>query len=233
MTKFEDHLWREFVREHGNDLAQLNRPTTGHTLRRPRLVAGAGLSLAGGATALALVLTVTSAPPAFAVTRNQNGSVTVTIRSAAGIAGANAKLGQLGIRAQVAATAPAGCQLAHAAAEQAASQQTAARSVATPSGTGNAIAQWTVNPTAIAASQTVVLTPPAGNSGTSSAGNSGTSGNSGSGGVTPPPAGNSGMSPAGNSGTGGNSGSGGVGQTWTCWSPAGAVARSGNPAGNS
>ncbi len=55
-SKFEDHLWREFVREHGDDLAQLNRPATGHALRRPRLVAATGLGLVGGATALALVL---------------------------------------------------------------------------------------------------------------------------------------------------------------------------------
>ena len=28
MSKFEDHLWREFVHEHGDDLAQLSRPAT-------------------------------------------------------------------------------------------------------------------------------------------------------------------------------------------------------------
>lgn len=208
-SKFEDHLWREFVREHGDDVAQLTRPTAGHHLPRPRLLVGGGVGLAGGATALALVLTAASAPPAFAVTRNHNGSVTVTIRSANGIAGANARLHQLGIKAQVAVTAPAGCQAISAAAQQAAPQQAApqqaaAQSVALPPGTGNAIAQWSINPTAIAASQTVVLTPPpVGNSGTSSAGNSGT-------------------------GTAGNSGnSGSSGQAWTCSSPAGAVARSG------
>ena len=43
MSKFEDHLWRELVREHGDDLAQLNRPTARHALtpRRDSLPAPA------------------------------------------------------------------------------------------------------------------------------------------------------------------------------------------------
>lgn len=99
MSKFEDHLWREFLHEHGDDLAQLNRPATRHTLRRPRLVAGAGLGLAGAATALALVLSATSAP-AFAVIRNPSGTVTVTINQIAGVSGANAELAALGVNAR-------------------------------------------------------------------------------------------------------------------------------------
>ena len=98
-SKFEDHLWREFVHEHGDGLAQLSRPAARHTLRRPRLVAGAGLCLAGGATALALILSATSAP-AFAVTRNSNGTVTVTINQIAGVSGANTDLAALGVNAR-------------------------------------------------------------------------------------------------------------------------------------
>jgi hypothetical protein len=101
MSKFEDHLWREVVHEHGDDLAQLSRPATRHTLRRPRLAAGLGLGLglAGGATALALILSATSAP-AFAVTRNSNGTVTVTINQIAGVSGANTELAALGVNAR-------------------------------------------------------------------------------------------------------------------------------------
>ena len=95
-SKFEDHLWREFVHEHGDGLAQLSRPAARHTLRRPRLVAGLGL--VGGATALALILTATSAP-SFAVTRNSNGTVTVTINQIAGVSGANTELAVLGVSA--------------------------------------------------------------------------------------------------------------------------------------
>jgi hypothetical protein len=225
MSKFEDHLWREFVREHGDVLALQNKLATGHALRTRELVAGAGLGLAGGITALALVLSATSTP-AFAVTRNPNGTVTVTIRSASGIAGANAELHQLGIRAQVMATAPAGCRAISATAQQAVPPGAPAQSVTLPRGTTNVIAQWTINPSALPARQSVVLTPPpAGNSGNSGAtGNSGTNraGNSGN-------SGSSGTNPAGNSG---NSGSAGGSQAWTCWSSAGhALARS--PAGNS
>ena len=38
MSRFEDHLWREFVREHGNALAQMSTPTAKR--RRPRAAAG-------------------------------------------------------------------------------------------------------------------------------------------------------------------------------------------------
>jgi hypothetical protein len=147
-NKFEDHLWREFVREHGDDLAQLSREVAGRSLRRPRLVAGAGLGLAGGAAALTLVLTATSATPAFAVTGNDNGTVTVTIKGTSGIAGANAKLRELGIRARVATTAPTGCTNI----VQPAAPATAA------GGTGTT-AQWTINPSSVTAKQTLVLTP--------------------------------------------------------------------------
>jgi hypothetical protein len=99
MSKFEDHLWREFVSEHGDDLAQLRRPATRHRLRTRGLVAGAGLGLAGGATALALVLSATSAP-AFAVTSNPNGTVTVTVNQIAGVSGANTELATLGVSAR-------------------------------------------------------------------------------------------------------------------------------------
>ena len=38
MSKFEDHLWREFVREHGDALAQMSTPTAKH--RRARAAVG-------------------------------------------------------------------------------------------------------------------------------------------------------------------------------------------------
>lgn len=110
MSRFEDHLWREFVHEHGDELANLTGSAGGHRLRRRQLIVGGAMGLAGGATALVLALSATSAPPAFAVTRNHNGTVTVTIRSPSGIAGANAELHRLGIRAKVELTGPAGCQ---------------------------------------------------------------------------------------------------------------------------
>jgi hypothetical protein len=72
MSKFEDHLWREFVREHGNTLAQMHTPTAKHVWRGPRLVAGTSLALAGIGAAVVFVLGATTTSPAFAVIRNHD-----------------------------------------------------------------------------------------------------------------------------------------------------------------
>lgn len=149
MSKFEDHLWREFVHEHGDDLAQLSRPATRHTLRRPRLVAGAGLGLAGGATALALILTATSAP-AFAVTRNPNGTVTVTINQIAGVSGANTELAALGVSA-TAVPIVQGCTAALQLLPEGSS------SAILPSPGSGPPQSVTIEPSAIPAGDTVVL----------------------------------------------------------------------------
>src|ERR1700753_2366411 len=102
MSKFEDHLWRAVTREHGDDLAQISRPAAERGHRPPAvLIAATGLGVAGVIAALAFVLGGPPTTAAFAVTRHDDGTVTVSIRRASGIAGANAKLRRLGIRAQV------------------------------------------------------------------------------------------------------------------------------------
>ena len=72
MSKFEDHLWREVVRQHGHDLepAPPSPPRVKPPLRRarPRVLAGTTLGLAAVGAALALVLGAASSSPAFAVT---------------------------------------------------------------------------------------------------------------------------------------------------------------------
>ncbi len=104
MSKFEDRLWRHLVREHGSDLAQMRRPAAKHAWRsRPRMLAGTTLGLAGIGTAAALLLGAASSSPAFAVTRNSDGTVSVSIDRLSGIAGANQKLASLGIRAKAVA----------------------------------------------------------------------------------------------------------------------------------
>ena len=109
MSKFEDRLWRQLVREHGSDLAQMRRPAAKHAWRsRPRMLAGTTLGLAGIGTAAALLLGAASSSPAFAVTRNSDGTVSVSIDRLSGIAGANQKLASLGIRAKAVAVG-AGC----------------------------------------------------------------------------------------------------------------------------
>jgi hypothetical protein len=98
MSKFSDHLWQDLVREHGAALAAGARQAPGghRLLRRPRALAGASLGVAGVGTALALVLGVLGSPPAYAVTTNGNGSVTVQLNEISSLPQANDKLASLG-----------------------------------------------------------------------------------------------------------------------------------------
>ncbi len=57
------------------------------------------VGLAGEGATVALVLGAASTSPAFAVTRHHDRTVTVWVKRSDGIAGANTKLHQLGIRA--------------------------------------------------------------------------------------------------------------------------------------
>ena len=112
MTKFTDNLWHDLAREHGPTLALADRPEPGRAplLRRPRVLAGSTLGLAGAGTALMLALGPASSTPAFAVTTNGDGSVLVTINQNSALPQANAKLIAMGIHEQVTlyiATGPA------------------------------------------------------------------------------------------------------------------------------
>src|SRR5580693_1251000 len=99
MSKFEDRLWRDLVRKHGADLAQMTPPAAKPTRRaRPRLLAGTTVSLAGIAAAVVLLVSAAGSPPAFAVNRNSDGTYTVWIQKLTGVHGANARLAALGIR---------------------------------------------------------------------------------------------------------------------------------------
>jgi hypothetical protein len=221
MSKFEDHLWREFVREHGNALARASTPTVKHIRRGPRLIAGTSLGLAGVGAAVALVLGATTTSPAFAVIRNHDGTVTISIQRASGIAGANARLNQLGVRAKVVQRVPAGYRCTSTVAQQgqgAPAQSSSSSSSSSAPERSIANAHWTIDPRKVPRGSTLALTPPpappganSGNSGNS--GNGGNGGNSGNGGQVwfscgtegagagaPPPA-----PPGGSSGNSGNS----------------------------
>jgi hypothetical protein len=109
MGKFEDRLWRELVRRHGADLAQITRPRAKRARQaRPRLLAGTSVAVAVAGATVALVLSAASSPPAFAVDRNADGTVTVTLQKLEAIPGANARLAALGIRARLVEMTP-GC----------------------------------------------------------------------------------------------------------------------------
>jgi hypothetical protein len=111
MSKFTDRLWQELMRQHRAELEKMPAPSAGHRRRvLPRLVAGTTVGLAGAGTAIALAIGAASSSPAFAVTKNPDGSVSVRINKLTGVAGANEKLAQYGVRA-VAVPVVAGCAI--------------------------------------------------------------------------------------------------------------------------
>ena len=65
---------------------------------RPRLLAAGTVA---ASTILALLLSATTSPPAFAVNRNHDGTVTVKLSKLSGVAGANQKLAAIGVRAKI------------------------------------------------------------------------------------------------------------------------------------
>ena len=115
MTKFEDRLFDDLMREHGTALARLRPPAAAKrhiAARRALLATGAG-GLTVAAVAGTLVASGGSpAYAAYAVTKNPDGTVTVAIYSKSGIPGANARLRQLGDQVVVVPVAP-GCPSLH------------------------------------------------------------------------------------------------------------------------
>jgi hypothetical protein len=104
MTKFEDQLFDDLMREHGSTLADTRphaAPIRRVATRRTLLAAGAGCA-AAGAIAGTLVAsggtprTALGTPAAYAVTKNPDGTVTLAVYKTSGFAGANARLRQLG-----------------------------------------------------------------------------------------------------------------------------------------
>lgn len=106
MSGFEDNLWLAVVREHGDELARAGRTVRERRRApRPQLLAGTTVGLAAMATGATLLLGASSSSPAFAVTPNPDGTVTVNLMKASGIAGANERLAAMGVRAQILALA--------------------------------------------------------------------------------------------------------------------------------
>ncbi len=109
MSSFEDRLWSELVREHGETLALAGArrsPRPRRSWRAP--LAAGGVVLTAAIVAGALLLTASTSPPAYAVVVNPDGSVTLTIDELIGVKAANAQLARLGVRVRV-AVVEAGC----------------------------------------------------------------------------------------------------------------------------
>jgi hypothetical protein len=98
MTRFDDNLWREVERRYGSELSRADGPLSSGPRRRLPIIAGTTLGIAGASAAAVIVLSAASSSPAFAVTTHPDGTVSVVIHRIDGIAGANRRLAQLGIR---------------------------------------------------------------------------------------------------------------------------------------
>ena len=115
MTNFADHLFEDLMAEHGAELtsaaaaaAAAQAPASAPRRRYTRPAwAGVGTVAAAGAAAVGFGVFGSTAA-AYAVTDNHDGTVTVSVDNAGGIAGANAKLHHLGASVAVIKATP-GC----------------------------------------------------------------------------------------------------------------------------
>lgn len=108
MTKFADQLFDDLMREHGPALAHTRAPAPRRHIPTRRTMLAAGTACAAvAATTGALV--AGGGSPAYAVTTNPDGTVTIAVYQQAGIAGANAKLRQLDGGKVVVVPVRAGC----------------------------------------------------------------------------------------------------------------------------
>ena len=108
MSTFEDRLWTALVREHGEEMRPQPIETNQRT-HRPAILTGTALAGAGLTAAVVLAFTATtSTPPAFAVTDNPDGTVTVRLNDVSAITSLNAELARDGLDAK-AVPLTAGC----------------------------------------------------------------------------------------------------------------------------
>jgi hypothetical protein len=108
MTRFADQLFDDLIQEHGPALAATRVPTAPrrHVARPALLAAGAG---AAAIAVTAGFLTAGGGTPAYAVTSNADGTVTLAVHDQSGIAGANQALHKLGDNRVVVVPVRAGC----------------------------------------------------------------------------------------------------------------------------
>ena len=109
MTKFEDQLFGQLMAEHGHRLRAVPRPVPARRRVRRRVWLATGAAGAAAAVTTAGVLALGSAPAlaAYPVTQH-NGTVTVSVDRASGVAGANAALHAMRARVRVVPVRP-GC----------------------------------------------------------------------------------------------------------------------------
>lgn len=104
MNRFEDRLIGDLMEQHGPALAELQRGGPTKRSRRPLWLSGAVVVIAA-VIATSVTLAGGGSTPAYAVTQNPNGTVTLTLTEMAGITGANAELRKMGLPVLVVSTA--------------------------------------------------------------------------------------------------------------------------------
>jgi len=108
MSSFEDHLWSHLVAEHGADVVRAKQPAS-RRRSRPLALTASAATVAAALAATLLLTATTNTPPAYALTQNADGTVTVTLNDiATGIPALNAEFAKLGIR-ETAVPIVAGC----------------------------------------------------------------------------------------------------------------------------
>lgn len=113
MTSFEDQLWSDLVSEHADRMrafptqaaalagsVTVGRAPRARRLRRTAILSGTALATAGATTAAVLALTASATPPAFAVTDNGDGTITVTLREISAVSALNAEFERRGLNAR-------------------------------------------------------------------------------------------------------------------------------------
>jgi hypothetical protein len=101
LDRFGDELHKAVRHE----LRSGNQSVAARVMRRPRILAGSALGLAGIATTAVLALGASTAAPAFAVTQQTDGTVLVSVNlsetNTPWVQGANDKLASMGINEQI------------------------------------------------------------------------------------------------------------------------------------
>jgi hypothetical protein len=112
MTKFEDQLFDDMMREHGPALERMNVPASRKRRagRRNAMLAVGGVGLAGVAAVGGFLATSDgSGSPVYSVAKDANGSITLDVFSESGYAAANARLRQMGDKQVVVVPIQPGC----------------------------------------------------------------------------------------------------------------------------
>jgi hypothetical protein len=108
MTKFEDQLFGQLMTEHGHRLRAVEQPAPARRrVRRPVWLATGAAGAAAAVTATVVALGSAPASAAYSVSQH-DGTVSVAVYSASGVAGANAALHRMHARVVVVPVRP-GC----------------------------------------------------------------------------------------------------------------------------